>query len=57
MPGMEYLILFLALVIAFVAWAPEAVTQAGLAFVWLLGVLFIVGEILYYSGHFFLSLL
>ena len=54
---MEYLILFLALVIAFVAWAPEAVTQAGLAFVWLLGILFMVGEVLYYSGRFFLTLL
>lgn len=54
---MEYLILLLALVIAFIAWAPEAVTQAGLAFVWLLGILFIVGEVLYYSGRFFLTLL
>lgn len=54
---MEWLIFGFALIFAFIAWAPEAVAQAALAGTWLLFALFIVGEILYYSGRFFLSLL
>lgn len=54
---MEYLIAFLAAVFLFVALAPEAVTQTALAGVWVLFVLFIAGEIIYYLGRFLLALL
>ena len=55
--AMEYLIAFMAAVCLFVAFAPEAVTQTALAATWALFALFIVGELLYYSGRFLLSLL
>jgi hypothetical protein len=54
---MDWLIVFFLLIFAFIAWAPEAVTQIALAGTWVLFLLFIVGEILYYSGRFLLSLL
>lgn len=54
---MEYLIVAFALIFAFIVWAPEAVTQIALAGSWALFLLLIVGEILYYSGRFLLSLL
>ncbi len=54
---MEWLIFGFALIFAFIAWAPEVVTQAALAGTWLLFSLFIVGEILWVSGRFLLSLL
>lgn len=54
---MEWLILCFAVIFAFIAWAPEAITQAALASVWAIGILFIVGELLYYSGRFLFSLL
>ena len=55
--SMDWLIVFFLLIFAFIAWAPEAVTQIALAGTWVLFLLFIVGEILYYSGRFLLSLL
>lgn len=54
---MEWLIFCFALIFAFIAWAPEVVTQAAVAGSWLLFALFIVGEILWVSGRFLLSLL
>lgn len=54
---MEWLIGFFLLLFAFIALAPDGVTQAALAGVWGLTFLFIAGEVLYYSGRFLLSLL
>lgn len=54
---MEWLIFAFALVFAFIARAPEAVTQAAVAGSWGLFALFIIGEILWVSGRFLLSLL
>ncbi len=55
--GMDWLIFFFLLLFAFIAWMPEAGTQIVLAGIWVLFLLLIVGEILYYSGSFLLSLL
>lgn len=57
MPGMDWLVIFFIGIFAFIAMAPQGVTQAALAGTWLLFLLFIVGEVIYYSGRFFLSLL
>lgn len=54
---MEWLIFCFALIFAFIALAPEAVTQGVLAFVWLLFALFISGEVLWVSSRFLLPLL
>jgi hypothetical protein len=54
---MDWLIFFFLLLFAFIAWMPEAGTQIVLAGTWVLFLLLIVGEILYYSGRFLLSLL
>ena len=54
---MEWLILCFALIYAFIALAPEAITQAAVAGSWVLFALFIIGEVLWISGRFLLSLL
>ena len=54
---MDYLVIFFLAIFAFIALAPGAVTQAALALVWLSGVLFIVGELLWMLGRFLLPLL
>lgn len=57
MPGMDWLVIFFIGVFAFIAMAPEAVTQAALAGTWATFLLFIVGEICWLLGRFFLTLL
>ena len=54
---MEWLILCFALIYAFIALAPEAITQAAVAGSWVLFALFIIGEVLWISGRVLLSLL
>lgn len=56
MPGMDWLVIFFAAVFAFIAMAPEGVTQTALAGTWGLFLLFIVGEICWLLGRFLLAL-
>jgi hypothetical protein len=48
---MEFLILFFLIVFAFIALAPEPVTKAALAGVWVFFALGIVGQIIYELGR------
>ena len=54
---MEYAVIAFLVMFVFIAKAPEQVTQAALAMIWVLSFLFIAGEVVWISGCFLLSLL
>lgn len=56
MPGMDWLVIFFIGVFAFIAMAPQGVTQAALAGTWALFLLFIAGEVCWLLGRFLLTL-
>ena len=48
---MELAIILMLCLFAFIAWAPEQLTQAALAFAWIGAALFAVVPIIYYGAR------